>query len=405
MSYCVYCEQLTKPTREHVFPSFLNKRADRQGLYYSAAAEKYVEGAPVVRDVCDACNNETLSRLDDYASDLFDRYFVHVIVKPVLFQCDPNRLSRWLLKVMFNGQRAFGGVEKSFLPYRPYILGKDPYPPRKVFLFGGVMVPSKFEGRFVLPRDFRLSELRPDERLLGVEFDIAHMLTLNSFMLCVISLKDVKLEVLPSNITLTLKNGLGLVQFSDEGEIFFDPSDSRIDHVSHKVNQTRNKPWLFGRNGNVVVGNKIFKITAHPRMRQSGSAVRDNKLSLMSVNVDNKLFAMIGFQVYPPQLREIQTRLGTSISESKRAYAIIERRKYKTYVTLVDPKELGRPHLDMRTGIEQSDENWRLWRSAFERTGLIYLIEGVGNAPRSSSVLCAVPILKVSIHEAGTVGL
>lgn len=398
MPYCAYCARLTKPTREHVFPCFLDKRADRQGLYYSSAAEKYVEGAPVVRDVCDTCNNEALSRLDDYASGLFDRYFAHTIVKPVAFQCDPSRLSRWLLKVMFNGQRAFGGVEKPFLPYRPYILGKEPHSPRKVFLFGGVMAPSEFEGRFVLPRDFRLSDLRLDERLLGVEFDIAHMLTLNSFMLCVISLKDAEVEALPVNVMLTLKNKLGLVRFNDEGEIVFDPSDSRIDHVSHKVNQTKNKPWLFGKNGEVVVGNKTFKMTAHPRMQQAKSAIRDNKLSLMSIEADSNLFAAIGFKVYPPQLREIQTPLGTSTSGSKLAYAVIERRKYKTYVKLVDPKELDRPHLYMRTGIEQSDENWRLWRSAFERTGLIYLFEGVGKVLGDGKVLCAVSILTVNIN-------
>ncbi len=401
MPLCVYCERPTKPTREHVFPDFLEKRADRSGLYYTAAAEKYVEGAPVVRDVCDVCNNKTLSRLDAYAAELFDRYFAHTIVRPVRFECDLDRLSRWLLKVIFNGQRAFGGIDTPFRPYRPYMLGADPRPPRKVFLFGGVMAPSMFEGRLVLPRDFRLSDLRLDERLLGVEFDIAHMLTLNSFMLCVVSMKDPDVRELPLNVVLTLKNSLGLVQFGGNGDVVFDPDVSRIDHVSHKVKQTRNRPWLFGKSGEVVVGDKKFKMTAHPQVQQSESTIRDGKLSLASIEVDRHLFAAIGFKVYPPQLREIQASIGSNVAESKRAVAVVERRKYKTYVRLLDPNELHRPHLDTPSGIEQSEENWLLWKSAFERTGLIYLLEGVGAVAGVSDVLCAVPVASVDAVIAG----
>jgi hypothetical protein len=392
MAKCIYCEIDRKISREHILPNFIEKRTGKAGLYFTAAANKYVEGAPTVRDVCRVCNEGILSRLDAYASKLFDMYFTNPIVSPVSFKCQPDDFCRWVLKVLFNGQRGFGGTSKPFLPYRGYILNKDP-PPRRVLLFGSVMGPSRLNGQLIFPRDHRVSDLRLPELELGVEFELAYMLTLNSYSFCVVSMLGEVREDQASRVIQYLGNALGASLMDGNGTITFDPSSATIDHVSNKVRQAMHKPAQYGKNGYVEVNKKTYLMTAFPAGNLPSPRYRDGKVTLATIPVGGRHYAVVGLWDFPSRLDEVDQELGAPIRPSSRAYARIERRSFKTYLFLIDPLELDAPHLKAVAGIAQSDENWLMWKRALESNRLLYVCGAVGQGSEPVRVRCAVEIL------------
>jgi len=391
MAKCVYCGIDRKVSREHIFPDFLEKRSNKAGLYFTSAANKYVEGAPTVRDVCRVCNGGVLSRLDAYASKLFDLYFAHPIVSPVTFKCRRNEFCRWLLKVLFNGQRGFGGVSKPFLPYREYILGEG-QPSRQILLFGAVMGPSRLNGQLIFPRDYRIGDLRLPELELGAEFELAHMLTLNSYSFCVISIFGGASEEQERRVIQYLENAFGVTLMDEAGTITFDPDSARMDHVSNKVRQAMHKPAQYGKNGYVEVGKKTYLMTALPAAATfPRSCYRDTKVALATIRTGDRTYAAAGLGYFPTWLAEVDEEFGATIQPSPLAYAKIERRSFKTYVSLVDPLELDAPHLKAVAGIVQSDENWLMWKEAIESNQLLYLCEwGNHREPVPTRIRCAV---------------
>lgn len=341
MAKCIYCEKDREIDGEHILPAFLEKRSG-QGLYFSSAANKYFEGAPRVRDVCRACNGGVLSRLDTYASKLYDRYFAGPIVSPVTFECRQDEFCRWVLKVLFNGQRGFGGVSKPFFPYRDYILNGGS-PPRRVLMFGIVMGVSRLNGRWIFPRDFRVSDVRLPELKLGIEFELAHMLTLNSYSFCVVSMLGEVSNEQVDRVVQYFENAFGASLMDSNGTVTFDPRLTKVDHVSHKVRQAMHKPAQYGNNGYVEVGRKTYFMTALPAGPIPTPRYRDNKVTLATMRDGHGDYAVVAISNLPPLLKEIDEELGAAVRPSSRAYAKIERRSFKTYVTLLDPHELDAP--------------------------------------------------------------
>ncbi|CAN5504441.1 hypothetical protein BH11PSE4_BH11PSE4_06440 [soil metagenome] len=89
--------------------------------------DKELASEPVIKDVCEPCNNVTLGKLDNYICNLFDAHFVHIPQRgeTVSFLYDYHRLKRWLLKVSFNSARIHGAMDEHvFEPLKPYIMGK-----------------------------------------------------------------------------------------------------------------------------------------------------------------------------------------------------------------------------------------------------------------------------------------
>lgn len=396
MAKCIYCETDRKITNEHIFPEFLEKRSTRSGLYFTSAANKYIEGAPKVRDVCTVCNNGILSRLDAYASKLFDTHFANSIVSSVTFECRRDDFCRWVLKVLFNAQRGFGGIWKPFLPYRQYILGKGPCP-RPVFLFGAVMGPSRLNDRLIFPNDYRVSDLRLPELELGVEFELAHGLTINSYLFFIVSMLGEISEEQRLRVIQYLSNSLGASLIGENGTITFDPNSAKLDHVSNKMRQAMQKPAQYGKNGYVEVGNKTYLMTEFPVACLPTPRYRDNKMALATIRDGDQDYAIAQFSDFPPLLKEFDKELGVPIRPSSLAYARIERRIFKTYVSILDPLELDAPHCQTVTGIAQSDENWLMWKSAIENEGLLYLCEGlIGRQAEPLRVRCAVKVFAIN---------
>ncbi|SEE44728.1 hypothetical protein [Pseudomonas kilonensis] len=110
MGNCAYCGFEGKLTREHIIPDWYdtaNSASDGQ-IFVERAPDKIVNSDPKIKDVCAACNNVVLGKLDDYGKNLYEKYFSHPVYckERQKIQVDRRRLTRWLLKVAFNSARA-----------------------------------------------------------------------------------------------------------------------------------------------------------------------------------------------------------------------------------------------------------------------------------------------------------
>ncbi len=101
-----------------------------------------------VKDVCENCNNVTLSRLDEYAAALDRSYFTHIVgFSPgIEFEYDFKLLLRWLLKITYNDDRTRTPPYEA-KPFVPFILGEESEPPFAITVLLGLITPS------VTPRD------------------------------------------------------------------------------------------------------------------------------------------------------------------------------------------------------------------------------------------------------------
>src|SRR5215469_6075579 len=76
MKICAYCNKAGKMTREEVFPKSQVRRTPsyKANIDHSRPG-KPPEVVPVIRDVCEECNNVRLGSLDVYGATLADEYF------------------------------------------------------------------------------------------------------------------------------------------------------------------------------------------------------------------------------------------------------------------------------------------------------------------------------------------
>jgi len=145
VSNCAYCGQDGTPTREEVLPLFLSRNRPFYRTVFDHERQIVRQGVITpVKDVCENCNNVTLSGLDQYAATLDRDYFLKPVgfLPNVEFRYDFHRLLRWLLKLIYNDDRTRAA------PYETqevvgYILGREPQPPRPISLFLGIIIPSR----------------------------------------------------------------------------------------------------------------------------------------------------------------------------------------------------------------------------------------------------------------------
>jgi len=107
---CAFCGHQGSLTREHVVPAWLSERSLDPLIsnVRTPGGEIAITGQPTIKDVCVDCNNGPLAELDDYALQLYDKYFYRV-VEPgdlITFEYDFELLFLWLFKVAYNTARA-----------------------------------------------------------------------------------------------------------------------------------------------------------------------------------------------------------------------------------------------------------------------------------------------------------
>lgn len=132
MSACAYCGQDRPSTKEHIWPKALIDKYEALQTF-NPRKSNFFRGEPVVKDVCAPCNNNDLSPLDAYLSELFDRFFSKIIEpgQAAALEYDYQRLLRALLKISYNSSRSVEGSHTRQLlsRYAKYILSGG-YAPR-----------------------------------------------------------------------------------------------------------------------------------------------------------------------------------------------------------------------------------------------------------------------------------
>lgn len=110
LKVCAYCGRAGTFTREHVFPSWLQKRVPppEKNLQYFDRLRRFVDGDITIKDVCPECNNVLLSALDGYMAELYDSFLKYFVRsgQSVQFKYRFDYLARWLLKTAYNMARA-----------------------------------------------------------------------------------------------------------------------------------------------------------------------------------------------------------------------------------------------------------------------------------------------------------
>lgn len=107
---CAYCGRRDrKITKEHLFPRSLHKRlqelrGEKQHSFWISRLEKVLATEPLLRDVCNVCNNGALSHLDAYICTLWDNFLSHIHERGdvINFTYDYDLLCRWLIKQCYN---------------------------------------------------------------------------------------------------------------------------------------------------------------------------------------------------------------------------------------------------------------------------------------------------------------
>ena len=93
---------------------------------YSQMSNRLFPGEPVIKDVCAICNNEHLSKLDNYLSSLFNEQLQYVIEagEDVTFRYSYDLLLRVLLKISYNASRVANNDKntKTHKKFARYIL-------------------------------------------------------------------------------------------------------------------------------------------------------------------------------------------------------------------------------------------------------------------------------------------
>lgn len=83
MPACAYCGEMAPVSREHLWPRSLHRRllaanAQTETTIWLRRADRELPSEPVIKDVCEPCNNVALGKLDNYVCDLFDAQFVQI---------------------------------------------------------------------------------------------------------------------------------------------------------------------------------------------------------------------------------------------------------------------------------------------------------------------------------------
>lgn len=148
---CAFCGSTDKKrTKEHLWPASLHRRVvalldGGEQKFWVARLDKALPNEPTIRDVCAACNNGELSRLDNYICEAFDRYFsvIRERGEKVTLDYDYHLLKRWLLKMSYNSARMSDSDVPLFRHLIPYIMGQSLSAGRTVKLFLELTYPSE----------------------------------------------------------------------------------------------------------------------------------------------------------------------------------------------------------------------------------------------------------------------
>ena len=243
---CAYCGRKGVFSREHVWPKCFIERVDYLSAHYSPTSGN-VHGADyVVKDVCQTCNNEKLSKLDQYFCDLYDEYFKSPRGpnSKVIFRYDYNLLSRVLLKIAYNTARSAGSETAPFQSLKKYILEGTTCPSTFAIiaeLVSPAYLVDNSSGITIVKeiptigyRSARAKLKTPHGHLI-----LVRIVSINSFFFHLLIAKEKNV-----NINLLVSEFLEYIN----GTVFIDPnSTSVILYSTHRTSLRSQLPLLLGK--------------------------------------------------------------------------------------------------------------------------------------------------------------
>jgi len=131
MKKCAYCDRSDlKITKEHVVNKSFIDEYYKVGRGYANVYEKYTENYLTAKDVCSNCNNGILSQLDQYFLEFYPKNLPTEIINPskkFKIKYEFGKLSKWLLKTVYNSERKnpYRQLPQLMYRYKNYILGRE----------------------------------------------------------------------------------------------------------------------------------------------------------------------------------------------------------------------------------------------------------------------------------------
>lgn len=164
---CAYCLKFKKPAEmsdEHILSDCLLKAVPDPSVTFSGKAKRVFKAAPVIGDVCCACNNGPLAVLDAYAKQLWTEYFSKFVLEEevVQFEFDYHLLLRWILKTSFNSARADGKGLRCFTSDMIRYIRDGGNHPADLFLYVSIIKPTEHAGARLLPEARRCTRINND---------------------------------------------------------------------------------------------------------------------------------------------------------------------------------------------------------------------------------------------------
>lgn len=131
MKKCAYCDKLdNRITKEHVVNKAFLDKFYKSAVGYAKVYDKYTSNYMTIHDVCEICNNGPLSLLDNYFLDFYSKNIPTSLIAEdsvIQIEYDFDKLSRWLLKTLYNSERkhSYSNIPRKLHRFKHYILGKD----------------------------------------------------------------------------------------------------------------------------------------------------------------------------------------------------------------------------------------------------------------------------------------
>lgn len=258
MGICSYCGNDGTLTREHIIPSWYYNHAPNPNDFgfMEKAKGKIVNTELKIKDVCNVCNNGTLSELDTYGKKLFQSDLSHYIYKDsrLLLKYDYHLLSRWLLKVAFNSARAHNTDIEVLSQYKEIILGKKPLPSDFILRLRtispatqgdyAVFPASKSSPIIDNPEWFRIGVFRVDN-FDSMYWAFRHV-TINSysFLLYIPSLDQHEAIEVSDNLRMAISNEADSgIMLSASGEQLV--PEPKLDSITYSLNHAGQFPLTY----------------------------------------------------------------------------------------------------------------------------------------------------------------
>ncbi|MEM9276465.1 MAG: hypothetical protein AAGA80_26480 [Cyanobacteria bacterium P01_F01_bin.143] len=192
MKTCAFCDLGPPFTKEHIWPRGLISRFNEELLTFNKHINGHYKGDPLIKDVCQNCNNVKLIALDSYLCQLYDNHIGKIINsgEDVAIKYDYDLLLRGLLKISYNSARTQKHAisTATHKRYSKYILNGE-YCPKtllrlQIVTSSKVLDPEDGSSKLIEPGFLRCADIKY-EGLLNHRFMI-RMVAINSFWFFII---------------------------------------------------------------------------------------------------------------------------------------------------------------------------------------------------------------------------